>query len=402
MKVSAIICEYNPLHNGHVYHIRETRRNGATHIICVLSSSFVQRGDVALLSKFDRARLAVKAGAALVIELPSPYSCAAAEVYASSGVALLNSLGVVDELSFGCTSGDMETISLLTEAALSTTQIYGARIRERMAAGDSYPAAVWEIVRQRYGNLVAGMMTDPNNLLAIEYMKAMQRQNVRFKPFPVARLCVMHDSQETSGLYSSASFVRKMVADGDLSYTSFVPPYAAQLISDRMMEGRTAFFEDLEPIILFCLRTMTREQLMELPDMNEALANRFYAARNANSTEEFLTQVKTKCFTMARIRRVLMSILLGLPKDVYRSITPPYARVLAFSGRGREMLRDIQKMSTIPVNTSLAKLREEGGEAARFVQIEERASHVYGLAQGIITSAEEDFRARIILERAEK
>ena len=167
MKVSAIICEYNPLHNGHVHHIRETRRNGATHVIAVLSSNFVQRGDVALLSKFDRAQLAVQAGADLVIELPVAFSCAAAEDYARGAVTLLNSLGIVDELSFGSSTGDIEVIELLTDASLSTTQIYGDRIIERMKAGDSYPAAVWEVVRQRYGNQVAGKM--PKKLVAVSY-----------------------------------------------------------------------------------------------------------------------------------------------------------------------------------------------------------------------------------------
>lgn len=400
MKVSAIICEYNPLHNGHVHHIRETKRGGATHLICLLSSSFVQRGDVALLSKFDRARLAVKAGADLVIELPSPFSCAAAEIYAGSAVSMLKSLGIVDELSFGCISGDMETISLLTEASLSTTQIYGERIRALMAKGNSYPAAVWEAVRQRYGNQVAGMMTDPNNLLAIEYMKAIQRQKAGIKPFPVARRCVMHDSEETDGQFASASFVRKMIYERDLSYTSFVPDYASKLIAERVMEGAAAYFDNLEPIILYTLRTMSREQLMELPDMTEALANRFYTARNANSINELFARIKTKCYTMARIRRITMSALLGLRRDIYRS-TPPYARVLAFSGRGRELLGEIQRRSTIPVGTSLAKLRELGGEAARFVQIEERASQIYGLALDTIGSAEEDYRTRVILERAE-
>ena len=396
MKVSAIICEYNPLHNGHVHHIRETRKHGATHILCVLSSNFVQRGDVALLSKFDRAALAVRAGADMVVELPSAFSCSAAEVYATSAVTLLDSLGIVDELSFGSSSGDIENISLLTEASLSTTQIYGDRIRERMKQGDSYPAAVWEIVRQRYGNQVAGKMHDPNNLLAIEYMKAMQKLNVSFSAFTIPRRCVMHDEAEPSGQFASAGFIRKSVAEGDLGYVDYMPGYAAKLLSDRLAEGRTASLRQLERAALYRMRTITTEELMQLPDVNGSLASRFYAARNAVSLEALLAQVKTKCYTMSRIRRIVMYALLDLRRE-QQTGNVPYARVLAFSERGSELMAIAKEKSRIPVNTSLARLRAESAAASAMVQTEERASHVYGLAQRTISSAEEDFRARVIM-----
>lgn len=397
MKVSAIICEYNPLHNGHVHHIRETKRHGATHIICILSSNFVQRGDVALLSKFDRARLAVKAGADLVLELPAAYSCAAAEIYATGGVSLLNKLGVVDELSFGSSTGDIETVSLLTEASFSTTQIYGERIRERMKQGDSYPAAVWEIVRQRYGSQVADKMHDPNNLLAIEYMKAMQKQKVSFSAYTIPRRCVMHDSQNTSGSFASASFIRKSVWEGDRNYADFMPSYAANMLAERIAEGRVATFRQLERVALYRMRTASPDFLLTLPDANEALVSRFVAARNARSLNEMLMQVKTKCYTMSRIRRIVMCALLGIQKSSV-SLPIPYARVLAFSDRGRELMGMIQRRSSIPINTSLAKLRNESMIARTFVKMEENASHVYGLAQRSISSADEDFRARIVME----
>lgn len=396
MKVSAIICEYNPLHNGHLYHIQETRRHGATHIVCVLSSNFVQRGDAALLSKFDRAGLAVKAGADLVLELPTPFSCAAAEVYASGAVSLLDQLGIVDELSFGSSMGDIESIALLTEASLSTTRIYGERIRERMKQGDSYPAAVWEIIRQRYGSQVADKMQDPNNLLAIEYMKAMQKQKVTFSAYTIPRRIVLHDSEKPSGHYASASFIRKSVMEGE-NYADFMPSFAAKRLADCIREGSVASFRQLERVSLYRMRTASPEYLLALPDANEALVSRFIAARSANSLEEMLMQVKTRCYTMARIRRIVISALLGIRSDSAK--TPvPYARVLAFSDRGRELMGIAKGKSRIPISTSLARLRQEGGAAEAFVKMEERASHVYGLAQRRISSAEEDFRARIVME----
>lgn len=395
MKVSAIICEYNPLHNGHIHHIRETRRHGATHIIAVLSSNFVQRGDVALLNKFDRAQLAVQAGADLVLELPVAYSCAAAEDYATGAVTLLHRLGIVDELSFGSSTGDIEVIELLTDASLSTTQVYGERIAERMKAGDSYPAAVWEIVRQRYGNNVAGKMHDPNNLLAIEYMKAIRKTRARFEPFTIPRRYVMHDAAEPQAQYASATYVRKSVCEGDQNYRSYVPAYAARMLAERITEGRIAQLRRLENIILYRMRNITKEEMLRLPDMNEALYHRFYAARNVNSLEELLIQVKTKCYTMSRIRRSILAAVIGLHRGALKT-EPPYARVLAFNDRGQELMGIARKKSSIPIHTSLAKLRETDAVCRAFVELEERASNVYGLAAQTVTSCEEDYRARII------
>ena len=397
MKVSAIICEYNPMHNGHVHHIRKTRENGATHIIGLLSSNFVQRGDVALLDKFDRAKLAIHHGVDLVIELPVAFSNASAELYATGAVSILNNLGIVDELSFGSSCSDLECLELLTEASLSTTQQYLDRIRDRMRQGDSYPAALWEIVRQRYGNKVAGMMHDPNNMLAIEYMKAMHKVNAGFKPFTIERQCVIHDSMEPSDMYASASFVRKSVAEGDMAYLDYVPEDTAKLIAQRTSEGRIADVRRLERLVLHRIRTMQPEELLELPDVNESLQNRIYAARHANSWDELLAGVKARCFTMSRIRRIMMAAVIGIRREDLRYY-PPYARVIAFNERGRELMGNAKKKSRIPIGTSLAKLSEEGRLANKFVRLEERATDVYGLSVEKMFSAEQEFRMKIVPE----
>ncbi len=397
MKVSAIICEYNPLHNGHVHHIRETRANGATHIIGVMSGNFVQRGDTALLDKFDRARLAVNAGVDLVIELPVAFATASAELFATGAVSILHNLGIVDELSFGSSCGDQECLELLAEASMSTTEFFRDRIRDRMKEGESYPAAVWEVVRQRYGNKVAGMMLDPNNVLAIEYIKAMTKLNASFKPFTIQRQCVMHDSLSPKEMFASASFIRKSFAEGDPSYLDYIPRYTAQLLTKRSQEGRTADIRRLERPILYRIRTITPEELLELPDVNQSLQNRICAARNANSWDELLSAVKTKCYTMSRIRRILMSALIGIRK-VDQKYYPPYARVIAFNERGMELLGIAKRKSSIQIGTSLAKLSETSSLAESFVRLEERASNVYGLAMADMFSAEKDFRAKIVPE----
>ena len=243
---------------------------------------------------------------------------------------------------------------------------------------------------------VADKMQDPNNLLAIEYMKAMQRQKVSFEPFTIPRRCVEHDSPLPKDEFASASFIRKAIAEHDPIYGSYIPDFCADLLLRRMKEGRTANIGQLERAVLFKMRTVSFSELMKLPDMTEALAHRFIDNRNANSLEEFYLKVGTKCYTMSRIRRLSMCAMIGIHRDIHRCM-PPYARILSFSDRGREMLGMIQKKSAIPVNTSLAKLRDTSEVARAFALTEERASHVYGLAQQSISSAEEDYRARITM-----
>ncbi|MCR4644956.1 MAG: nucleotidyltransferase family protein [Oscillospiraceae bacterium] len=396
MKTSAIICEYNPLHNGHVHHIEETRRHGATHILCILSSNFVQRGDVALLSKFDRAHLAVMAGADLVIELPTPFSCAAAENYASGAVSLIDRLGIADELSFGSSTGNIEDIDHLTEASIAAAQ-HGS-IRERMKQGLSYPAAVCEAVREDCGEAASALMQDPNNLLAIEYRKAMLRRQVSFSAYTIPRKGAMHDSPTPDAQFASASHIRQTVMEGGQDPAQYMPDYAARCLSERISEGKTASLRRLERVALYRMRTISQQELLAVPDMPEQLAGRFYAARNADSLEDLLAQVKTRCYTMSRIRRIVMGALIGIRKEMLPA-EPPYARVLAFNERGRELMAAAQKKAAIPISTSLAQLRDTDPACEAVVQTEEHASQVYGLAQGTISSADADFRARIIMEK---
>jgi predicted nucleotidyltransferase len=205
----------------------------------------------------------------------------------------------------------------------------------------------------------------------------------------------MHDSTEPQGHYASATFVRNSVLNGDMNYLGFVPSYTARMIEDRIDQGKTATLRRLERVALYRMRTITEEEMMVLPDMTEALCNRFYAARNSAALDELLAAVKTRCYTMSRIRRAVMCAMIGIRREALK-VAPPYARVLAFNDRGRELMGIAQKKSRIPIHTSLAKLREENAACKAFVKMEERASNVYGLAQREATSSEEDYRARII------
>lgn len=392
MKITGIICEYNPLHNGHLFHIQKTRAGGATHIAAILSGNFVQRGDVALLSKFDRAALALKAGADLVIELPAAYALSSAQSYAGAGISLLRQLGCVRELSFGCECGSLEILQRAAAASDCAAQD-SEEMRSLLRQGLSYPAAVCSFAGRHFGEEIAAVLRSPNDLLGVEYLRAIKHQKADIAPFCVPRTGAGHDSADVQGDSASAGYIRSCLEKGD-PVKAFVPAFTMEMLDSR--RGKTAHFRYLERILLYRLRTVLPGELSCLPDMNDALQNRILAAARSASLEEALFRIKTRNCTMARIRRILLCSLIGIRREDAEGDVP-CARVLAFNRRGREILRCIKQKGNIPVSTSPARLRKTGEKARRIMELEERASDIYGLARGDIRSAAEDLGAKITL-----
>ncbi len=369
MKISGIVCEYNPFHNGHLHHIAETRKNGADKIICVMSGNFVQRGDTAVLDKFRRADLAVRCGADLVLELPVQYCLSSAEFFARGAVRILDALGAVDELSFGSECGD---IAKLSETAGAVGSIADSeKLSELMKNGYTYPRALSAVLADISPN-TAEIISEPNNVLAIEYLRALKYFGSNIKPFTVKRSAIMHDSEKTSENMASASYIRSHMAEAE----SYVPPIWADALNDE-----TTNIKNLESAILYRVRTASVEEISEINDAGQGLAQRIYAARNEASFGELLEAVKSKRFTMARIRRVILSLLIGIKKSDMAEL-PSYIRVLALNEGGREILAAAKKKAVLPWGTSLAKLSEKSAAAKRFAELESRAADIYALAYG--------------------
>ena len=392
MKISGIICEYNPFHNGHLYHIEQTRKHGATHIVAVMSGNFVQRGDVAVIDKIERAKIAVRCGADLVIELPVAYCLSSAEVYARGAMYILKGLGCVQELSFGSECGDL---SLLTEGVkASYACARKPELEELMKLGNSYPKALQILIRQNFGDQIGGLFSHPNNTLAIEYLKAMIAVKLKLQPFTVKRH-EAHDSGEASGNVASASLVRQLLENQTDDFDDYVPADCANLLSSCAALGKTARFENLERILLYKLRTATTKELVSLPEVGQGLENKILSARNETSLESMLFAMKSKRYPMARLRRILLNMLIGIkPSDTDNP--PPYGRILALSERGRDILTATKEVgNAIPYSTSLSKLSELNDACRACAQLEAKATAIYGLAQRSIGSADADFKAMI-------
>lgn len=398
MKVSGLICEYNPFHNGHMYHISETRKNGATHIVSVMSGSFVQRGDVAIMDKLGRARLAVRSGVDLVIELPVQFSLASAESFAAGAVWLLHHLGVVDELSFGSECGDIGKLSRALDMVDEVAQARKSEINDIMERGYTYPRALSSVLNGVDPG-AAAIVSEPNNTLGIAYLRALKSFRSDIVPFTVKREGASHDSKTAEGGYASASFIReRILAGADISgLAELMPGIWSKAIGEAVDNGGIADLGRLERVLLYRLRMASAEEIAQVSDIGQGLEHRIYGARMAGSLDELLCAVKTKRYTMARIRRILLSLLIGITREDMTHM-PPYGRILALNDRGREILAAAKGKASIPYGSSLAKLSQVNRVTRRFAELEGRASDIFGLALGKVTSAADDYRARIMID----
>lgn len=363
MLTAGIIAEYNPFHNGHKYLIDQTRKNGATHIVAVMSGAAVQRGECAAADKYFRAKAAVKNGADLVIELPCPFSCSNGEVFAYSAVKLLASLGegLVKRLSFG---SEVQDTAVLKKAAEASKQLKNSSlVKELLAAGKSYPLAVCEAARIEYGEKVGEALSNPNSILAAEYAKAAESLAPYIELSPVARKAVGHHDSDASGSFASASAVREMLKK-DRKISDYIPEGCVPEI--------TYFTDNMEREILFRLSCADRSSLLEIPDVSDGIADRITAVMKKMplTLGEFFTLCKSRNITMARLRRIVLYLALGVKRSDIREV--PYIRILAFNSRGREILSGCRN-ALLPIGTSLKRLEETSGYAARVSALEQNA-----------------------------
>ena len=379
MTVAVIASEYNPFHNGHAHHIAETRAAGATHIVAVMSGNFTQRGTPAAMEKRVRAKAALMGGADVVLELPLPYAMATAQRFALGAVSIAENMGCADVLSFGSESG---YLSILQAAANSVDNpAVLARQAELLSTGITFAKARQMAVSELFGDEIADMLGSPNDLLAVEYIRQLKTIGSNITPFAVVRSGAKHDEQVASGDIASASFIRALMRSGGAAAVKgLVPDLCEQVIIQAAEQGLTPFEEKkLETAMLAVLRRITADELFAAPDISEGIENRIYSAiRQACSLEEVYALSKSKRYTAARIRRIIMSAFLGLP-DSLGAEPPPYIRVLGFNAKGREVLAAMRKTARVPVSDSLAYLRRIDDRCASMADMEARSTDLYML-----------------------
>lgn len=385
MDAIGIITEYNPFHRGHKWQLDELRRRfGAeTGIVCAMSGSFVQRGDFAIERAHARAEAAVHGGADLVLELPLPWAIASAEGFARGGVAVLNATGLVSVLAFGSECGETEMLLRAAEALLRAD--FPSALREALAAGTSFASAREAAARALIGE-DAAVLKNPNDILGVEYCKAIVESGSAIAPLAMARRAVGHDEGAAEG-FASASYIRALLSRGE-DASAFLTEESAAIYARECAAGRAPVtMQGAERAILSRLRAMEEEDFARFDGGREGLYRRFYdAARTASSIEELLGAAKTKRYAYARLRRMLLAAYLGVTAE---DMPPrvPYLRVLACSERGRKMLREMKQTAQAPVLVKSADVRALDARAQRLFELSARAEDQYVLAYPDLASA---------------
>ena len=378
MKVSGVICEYDPFHNGHKYLLEKIKADGAECTIVCMSGNFTQRGEPALIDKYTRTKAALLNGADIVIELPVIFACSGAERFAYGGVSILDSTGICSRLYFGSEAGN---ISLLEKAA---DAVISDEVSEKMvvylSTGKSFALSRELAVRDIYGKETAAVLREPNNILGIEYIKAIRKINSNIKACTFTRTGSAHNSDSISGNIISASKIRELIINGhDIS--KYVPENTLPLIFENeshVPECRR--IEKLETAILYKLRTMTVGELAELPDISEGLENRLYSSIRAGCTlEDILSGVKSKRYAMSRLRRIIMHSLLGISANDMK-LPPQYIKILGFNERGLEAIKAMKKASSLPLVMKYADTSVLSADGKKMYDTECRCDDVYALS----------------------
>ena len=379
MAVIGIVCEYNPFHRGHQLHIEKARAvlGEESTVVCVMSGDFVQRGEAAVYSKYARAEAACRCGADLVAELPLPWALSSAEGFARGAVSLLGNLGAT-HLAFGSETGELQPLEDVARTLLDPRLTGEIKALFTQDASLSYAAARERAVQARLGDR-ALLLRQPNNILAVEYLKAAYDQRLELEPLPILRKGAGHDQEQSDGGPCSASELRKRIR-AVRSLNGEIPPEAAAVFSREKDRGREiADPAALEIAVLSRLRMLGEEDFLNLPDAADGLGQRlFRAVREEPTLDAVLASAKTRRYALSRIRRMALCACLGVKAGMADGI-PPYARVLAANERGRALLREQTKRAAIPIVTKPATVKELSEDCAALFTLGAQAHDFYVL-----------------------
>ncbi|MBQ8637312.1 MAG: nucleotidyltransferase family protein [Clostridia bacterium] len=374
MKIGGIIAEYNPFHNGHAFQVSQVKKE-CDAVVAVMSGSVVQRGSLAAFDKFLRARAAVLGGVDLVIELPCVYSLAPAELFAAGAVSLLNSLKVINSLWFGSECGDTDSLTRAAKILLEETPEISERIRENLRAGMGYKLAHMSAY---VGTIPAELINQPNNILGIEYIKALIQSKSKIKPHALMRKFAHHNDTAPSNGFASGNAIRDIFEENkDIS--EYIPETTHYLYDDAVMFDRKIF----DAVVLYMLRVKGLGIFNSVFDAPPELVTRILRATpQATSLDDIINHACSKQFTHARLRRAIMSALLDIDGALVNS-KPQYIRVLAFNDKGREILKMIQSKTKLPIITKAADFKEKSPMFDAEVRATELSSICRGVKRGL-------------------
>ena len=395
MRIVGLITEYNPFHNGHLHHLRESLRVAeADASVAVMSGHFLQRGEPALVDKWVRTEMALAAGVDLVLELPFPFACNSAPHFARGAVQSLNALGVVDALCFGSEAGELSPLQAAARLLLEHADDIDAGTRQLLRGGVSYPAARAEVLSAMDTDVSAELVSSPNNILGIEYLKALQETTSPIKAFTILRRGAGYHSTDVTNPIASATGIRKLLGEGG-AVGDFVPEACRQILNEALDKGCSLDHDRLfSSLQTFLLQEM--ETLSGIYQVEDGLAQRLVdAAMTATSYADLTDAIKSRQWTLTRIQRILSYVLLqvsSVEMNSFLECGPLYLRLLGATEKGRQVLAGSRKKRSLPVISDPARAqavlrrfysgrKDLGCLAERMLACDLRATRLYGLLQ---------------------
>lgn len=401
MKTLGIITEYNPFHLGHQYMIEEAKRkSGAERVVAVMSGSFVQRGEPAFFDKWTRAKAALLNGVDMVLELPVLFATANAETFASAAVRILQDTGIVDILAFGSESGNLPALQEAAKLMTNETDEYRSLLKAHLDNGLSYPSARAKAM-ETISNINSEILSQPNHILALEYLKALERYQCNMTPLAIKREGAAYHSTTLESKFSSASAIRNGILEEQLTESlSHVPENCSPLYSKALSLGTAPIlWKNYAGSLNYKLRTMSVDDLRQIFEVTEGLENRILRAIDTTyEIEDIIEFIKSKRYTRTKIQRILLHVLLDIKgaEVAYFMKKPymPYIRVLGFRKESAELLGDLTMNAKCPVLTNLKKAPEILSEdGLHLLALEKTATDLYSMASPtpLYRGANQDF-----------
>lgn len=403
--VLGIVSEYNPFHNGHLLHLQDSKKLTHTDFtIAVMSGNFVQRGDTSIVDKWTKAEMALKAGIDLVVELPTLYAISSAENFAEGAIKILNSLGIVDYVSFGSEIGEISPLNDVAQVLYKEPKEFSTLIARQLRSGLSYPKARELAIQMYFGSSqkYTEILENPNNILGIEYLKALKKYKSPIRPITLKRKYSDYNSADVKSGIASATAIRTMIQKNkNIHYV--VPFETYELLEEKKECGQiipslSVFSKE----IIYTLRKMTLSEIASLPDVSEGLENKIKAAANTSNTlEDLISKIKSKRYTQSRIQRILLYALLNISeKDINMSRRQvPYIRVLGFNKHGKKIISAIANQNPkIQIIVSVKKFMENNTDKHLHTMMSKDifATNVYTLGYGNGSLANLDYTHKVI------
>ena len=397
MKICGIVAEYNPFHNGHKYQIEELKRKtNCDAIVAIMSGNFLQRGIPASFDKWTRAKMAVENGVDVVVELPTIYSTSSSEFFASGSIGILEKLNSISYLSFGAQNDNLDIYYRIADVLNEEPLEYKANLQKDLKKGLAFPVAransLCDYLKKEINKKdLENFLLDPNNILGIEYIKALKKYNSSIEPAIIKRLGTAYNSEEfdeTTNICSSTA-IREKLKENDIDVLENYLPYSSfKNIKDSYLIGKPQMtLKNFEKEILYSLRKISKEDLKNISDVSDGIDNVILKAIKESFTlEDLVESLKSKRYTRTRIQRILIHILLNIKTDylLEQKYTPQYARVLAISKNGKKVLSEISKNSQIPVVTNVAKfMKNATKEQKEMLDLDILSTNIYTLGYDI-------------------